>query len=175
MDPNSLTHDNRPITCLGDSGYQPDEPYHITDAFSDNAAKYVREHDFSVQPMIMNLAFTAAHWPMHARERDIAKYQGRCDAGYQAIRQARLARMKQLGVIARFPEITARTGDWEKVPDPQWEADWKLVAMGPMKDRELPVKRELHNIVTDRNEMHDRAGDDPERVAQMNAMWEVYA
>ncbi len=46
-DPNSLTRDNRPITIRNDPAYQPDEAYHITDAFSDNAARYIRDHDFA--------------------------------------------------------------------------------------------------------------------------------
>ena len=37
----------------------------------------------------MYVAYTAAHWPMHALPEDIAKYRGRYDAGYAPIRNAR--------------------------------------------------------------------------------------
>ena len=47
----------------------------------------------------MYVAFTAAHWPMHALEEDIAKYKGKYDGGYEPIRQARFERAKQLGLI----------------------------------------------------------------------------
>ena len=30
----------------------------------------------------MYVAYTAAHWPMHALEHDIAKYEGKYDGGY---------------------------------------------------------------------------------------------
>ncbi len=120
-DPNSLTRDNQLISCRNDPHYQPQEPYHITDAFSDNAVTYIREHD-SDKPFFMYVAYTAAHWPMHARPRDIAKYHGMYDGGYEPIRQARLEKMKRLGVIAADTEITNRAGDWESVPDKQWEA-----------------------------------------------------
>ncbi|MEO2027791.1 MAG: sulfatase-like hydrolase/transferase [Fuerstiella sp.] len=97
-DPNSLTRDNRPITIRNDAVYQPSEPYHFTDAISDNASMFINQHDGS-KPFFMYVAYTAAHWPMHARERDIAKYDGQYDAGYEPIRQTRLEKMKQLGVV----------------------------------------------------------------------------
>ena len=45
------------------------------------------------------LAYTAAHWPMHAKPEDIAKYKGNYDAGYDAVRHERFGRLKQLGLI----------------------------------------------------------------------------
>ena len=44
-DPNSLVRDNELISCVNDPEYQPDEPYHFTDAVSDNAARFIHEHD----------------------------------------------------------------------------------------------------------------------------------
>ena len=41
----------------------------------------------------MYLAYTAAHWPMQARPEDIAKYKGKYDAGYDAVRYERLRRL----------------------------------------------------------------------------------
>ncbi|KPK37743.1 MAG: arylsulfatase, partial [Phycisphaerae bacterium SG8_4] len=68
-DPSTLVRDNKMITPPSDPEYQPGEPYYYTDAISDNAARFVREHDRS-EPFFMYVAYTAAHWPMHARERD---------------------------------------------------------------------------------------------------------
>ena len=42
------------------------------------------------QPFFLYVAYTAAHWPMHALESDIAKYRGKYDAGYEPIRQRAL-------------------------------------------------------------------------------------
>ncbi len=120
-DPNSLIRDNQLITCVNDPKYQPDEPYHFTDAISDNAAMFIREHD-EQRPFFMYIAYTAAHWPMHARQRDITRYRGMYDEGYAAVRQARMAKMKQLGVIASDAELSPRAGTWDEVPDPRWEA-----------------------------------------------------
>jgi arylsulfatase A-like enzyme len=120
-DPNSLTRDNQPITIVNDRKYQPQDPYHFTDAVNDNAVQFIREHD-DTKPFFMYVAHTAAHWPMHARPRDMAKYEGRYDAGYEPIRAARFAKMKKLGVIAPDAELSPLVGDWDKVEDQEWEA-----------------------------------------------------
>ncbi|MEE2825399.1 MAG: sulfatase-like hydrolase/transferase, partial [Planctomycetota bacterium] len=95
-DPNSLVRGNELITCVNDPQYAPEDPYHFTDAISDNAVKFVKEHDPNA-PFFMYVSYTAAHWPMHARPRDIEKYKGAYDAGYQAVRKRRLEKMKQIG------------------------------------------------------------------------------
>jgi arylsulfatase A-like enzyme len=120
-DPNSLTRDNQPITIKNDPLYRPAEPYHLTDAIADNASMYIKESDAS-KPFFMYVAFTAAHWPMQARERDIAKYRGQYDAGYEPIREARLKKMKQLGVVAPDAKLSPIAGNWDEVEDKKWEA-----------------------------------------------------
>ncbi len=89
-DPGSLTRDNTIITAASDPEYRR-EDYYYTDALSDHATKFIREHAraHAATPFFLYLPYTAAHWPMHARERDIAKYKGRYDGGYTAIRAAR--------------------------------------------------------------------------------------
>ena len=120
-DTNSLTRDNKPITIKNDPEYQPDGPYHFTDAISDNAVTFIHEHD-TTKPFFMYVAYTAAHWPMHARPRDIAKYEGTYDQGYEPIRNARFERMKRLGLIASSAELSPLAGQWEDVEDKEWEA-----------------------------------------------------
>jgi arylsulfatase A-like enzyme len=51
------------------------------------------------KPFFAYLAFTAPHWPLQAPAKDIAKYRGRYDAGYQALRARRLKRQAELGLI----------------------------------------------------------------------------
>ena len=54
---------------------------------------------FLLPALIMYVAFTAAHWPLHAKAQDIAKYKGRYDRGYEPIRMARFEQAKKLGLI----------------------------------------------------------------------------
>ncbi len=120
-DPSTLVRDNTMITPPSDKEYQSDEPFYYTDAISDNACRYIKEHDAS-EPFFMYVAYTCAHWPMHARPRDIAKYEGKYDAGYEVIRKARFERMKKLGVIKADSELSPAPATWDSIEDKEWEA-----------------------------------------------------
>jgi arylsulfatase A-like enzyme len=97
FDPSTVVRDGRPISPFTDPEY-PGADYYYTDAISDHAVRFIREHD-PARPFFLYVAYTAAHWPMHARDRDIAKYRGRYAAGYEAIRRGRYARMLEEGVV----------------------------------------------------------------------------
>ncbi|NRA30613.1 MAG: arylsulfatase, partial [Parvularculaceae bacterium] len=52
------------------------------------------------RPFFAYLSFTAPHYPIQAPDEYIAKYDGVYEEGYEAIRQARLERMKAEGLMA---------------------------------------------------------------------------
>jgi len=122
-DPSSLVRDNKLITVANDPEYQP-PLYYYTDAISDHATRFIAEHKQRLgdKPFFMYVAYTAAHWPMHALEKDLAKYKGKYDQGYAPIRQARYEKAKRLGLIdPRWP-LSPTAGDWDKVENKAWEA-----------------------------------------------------
>lgn len=119
-DPNSLTRDNTLISPYADPEYQPAR-FHYTDAITDHAIRFIDEHEKS-SPFFMYVAYTAAHWPLHAFPEDIAKYEGKYDAGYAAIRSARYRRALDLGVIDESVALSPQDGDWSAQPDQEWEA-----------------------------------------------------
>lgn len=122
-DPGTLTRDDAMISPFADAEYQPKQ-YYYTDAISDHAVRYIGEHarDHAQQPFFMYMAYTAAHWPMHALPEDVKKYHGRYDAGYESVRQARLLRLKKAGLVAADAELSPTKGDWSQVKDRAWEA-----------------------------------------------------
>lgn len=122
-DPGTLTRDDAMISPFADPEYKP-ERYYYTEAISDHAVRFIDEHAKAQKdkPFFMYVAFTAAHWPMHALEEDIAKYKGRYDAGYESVRQARLQRLKEMGLAAKDAELSPTAGDWSEVKDRTWEA-----------------------------------------------------
>jgi arylsulfatase A-like enzyme len=74
------------------------------------------------QPFFGYLAFTAPHDPLHAPDDWIDRYKGKYDAGYDALRQARLKQLKALGFISpdatpfpRLPTIPS----WKELTDEQ--------------------------------------------------------
>ncbi len=122
-DPNTLTRDNTQITPENDPEYNPKEPWFYTDAIVDQTTRYIEEHVKSKpnDPFFCYVSFTAAHWPMHAREKTIAKYKGKYDAGYKVIRQKRLQKMKDQGIIKKNTELSPQPWEWGKVKEQEWE------------------------------------------------------
>jgi arylsulfatase len=122
-DPSSLVRDNTMISPYADKQYQPAKFYY-TDAISDHAARFVSDHEkeHTGEPFFLYVAYTAAHWPMHALPEDIAKYKGRYDAGYEPIRQARFKKAASLGLIDAAQTMTTAAQRWDDVPDKKWEA-----------------------------------------------------
>jgi arylsulfatase len=123
FDPSTLVRDNTMISPFADEQYQPAR-YYYTDAISDHAARFIAEHHAQAadKPLLLYVAYTTAHWPMHALDEDIAKYHGKYDAGYEAIRQARFARLKKLGLIGEDAELSPGAGKWADVKQKDWEA-----------------------------------------------------
>jgi arylsulfatase len=100
FDPYTLTRGNEFIVPDSDDFY-------YTDAISDNAAKFVAEHKPD-RPFFMYVAYTSPHWPMHAKPQDIAKYKGRYDKGWDALRAERHRRMIEMGIVKAQWKITPR-------------------------------------------------------------------
>lgn len=122
-DPSSLVRDNTMISPYADPQYTPPQ-YYYTDAIADHAVRFVGDHarDDGAKPFFLYVAFTAAHWPMHALPEDIEKYRGKYDAGYDPIRRARFEKAMRLGLIDSRQPMSPAAGNWPKVQDKKWEA-----------------------------------------------------
>jgi arylsulfatase len=99
--------------------------YYATDAFTDEAVKFI-EGGEPGQPFFLYLAPTAPHWPLHAREEDVARYAGTYDAGWDAIRVARHRRMVEMKLLpGDRPTLSApirREARWAENPTRAWDA-----------------------------------------------------
>lgn len=121
-DPATLCRGNAYITPENDPAYQP-ESFYYTDAISDNAARYVTDHfrNQPDKPFFLYVAYTSAHWPMHAPEEDIKKYDGVYDAGYAPIRKARYQKAIAQGVIDEQWKMSPGAVEWKTFPHQQWD------------------------------------------------------
>lgn len=120
FDPVSLTRNNTPLES-------PSGDFYYTDAISENAAGFINEHAKSKpdQPFFLYVPYTAPHWPLHALDEDIARYRGRYDKGWDALREERLERMTALRIVDskwsltdRDPEVPA----WDSAGHKGWQA-----------------------------------------------------
>ena len=73
---------------------------------STTSSEHAREH--AGTPFFAYVAYTAPHWPLHAHDEDIAKYKGRFDAGWDALREERLDRLVDSGILRRAVEADRR-------------------------------------------------------------------
>lgn len=115
-DPRSLAEDNEYVA--------PREDFYCTTDFTDYAVQCIEEHEGD-QPFFLYLAYTAAHWPMHAPEEAIAKYKGKYDEGWDMMRQRRYERVRELGLIDQYSALSPRdsfVAPWsDDIPDREWE------------------------------------------------------
>jgi len=119
-DPRSLTLDNEYVA--------PREGFYCTTDFTDYALTCIEEHD-PEQPFFLYLAYTAAHWPMHAPAEAVAKYKGRYDQGWDALRRERYERMVNMGLVDPAWELTPRDSFVEPWSDDIEDRDWELANM----------------------------------------------
>ena len=122
FDPDLLTRDGKDIAHEA----RNDPEYYFTDALSNEAADMVNRtlNQNPEQPFFLYLAYTAAHWPLHAHEEDIAKHKGRFTKGWDVLREERMERMQTLGIIPanckmspRHPRVPA----WENEKHKSWQ------------------------------------------------------
>ena len=74
------------------------QTYYYTDAITRSRGavrRRPRERNTRDKPFFLYVAYTAAHWPMHALPEDIAKYKGKYDGGYEPIRKARFEKARE--------------------------------------------------------------------------------
>ena len=121
----------RPRTLMRDETnveHEAEAPgWFYTDAISDNAVSFVEQHhaERADDPFFLYLAYTAPHWPLHAHEDDVARYRGRFDAGWDALREERLARLVKEGIVEDGAELAARdprVPAWDDNDEKAWDA-----------------------------------------------------
>ncbi|MFO7725158.1 MAG: arylsulfatase [Oceanipulchritudo sp.] len=119
--PKTLMRDNTPIE-------PPEEAdFYFTDAISDEAVAQLEKHlsEEDPPPFFQYVAYTAPHWPLHAKPEDIRKYEGTYACGWDSIRERRLKRLRELKITGTESELSGRDPTqpaWEAAADKDWEA-----------------------------------------------------
>jgi arylsulfatase len=127
-DPYSLVENGVPIASVP-------KDFYYTDFISEHSARLVDKFAAEKKPFFMYVAYTAPHWPMQARETDIAQYAETYEVGWDKIREERLAKQKAIGLLPsdeplspsppnrkRFSEGDSVVGPWVDAPSKEWQA-----------------------------------------------------
>jgi arylsulfatase A-like enzyme len=88
----------------------PEEGYHFTDDLTNEAIKWLHQHDAAAgdKPFFLYFATGATHSPHQVPKEWIEKYKGKFDQGWDALRDENFQREKQLGVIPVNAKDTPR-------------------------------------------------------------------
>ncbi len=113
-DPFSLVDGMEPVT-------EVPEDYHFTEAVTERSLDYIKSMSTEEKPFFLYVAHAAPHWPLHAPEERIKSYRGMYDDGWQALRDRRFTRQKELGLFSEDctlpPLDTGELGSWENLDE----------------------------------------------------------
>jgi len=112
---------------------------YLTNKITDNALQFLDDQNKTSKPFFLYVAFNAPHWPLQALPEDIAKYKGRYDIGWDSLRQQRLKRQRELGILLPEQKVSNRDNEvpkWDNLSFEQkqlWKA--KMEVYSAMIDR----------------------------------------
>jgi arylsulfatase len=107
--------------------------FYLTDALTDHAVRFLQEavaparDGQPAKPFFLYVAHIAPHWPLHAREADIAPHREKYRRqGWDDWRARRFERQREAGLIpAAWPLASRPEGihDWKTDRFPDWQAE----------------------------------------------------
>lgn len=131
------------------------EDFYSSDYFAGKLLDFLSEREDNVQlkekPFFAFLAFTAPHWPLQAPESNTKKYKGQYDGGPDALRERRLKRQIELGLLPEDVEahpVVASTKEWDEMSDEEraWSAKTMEVFAGMVDRMDENIGRVLDKI-----------------------------
>ena len=108
------------------------QDFYSTRSYTDTLISFIDENLGDGKPFFAYLPYTAVHYPLQVPDDFIDRYEGVYDAGYQAIREARIARQKELGIIPEDFDPSPR------VPSAQGYRTWAELSA---EERKMEARR----------------------------------
>jgi len=105
--------------------------FYMTDAFNQHALQFLKESAGGEEPFFLYVAHIAPHWPLHAKESDVARFRERYrNTGWDSVRESRLKRQQEAGLIP---------ASWKMGPRPRGVRDWKSDAQKDWQAERMAV------------------------------------
>lgn len=94
--------------------------WYATDLWVDYSIKFLDEAKAAKKPLFLYLAFNAPHFPLQAPSEAINQFRGKYRAGWDRLREQRLAKQKSMGLASTGWALATRPpviSDWETLPE----------------------------------------------------------
>lgn len=115
--------------------------YYSSDAFTDRAIQFIQSPSGGKQdqPFFLYLSYQAPHNPLQAPREDILRHRGKYQGGWQAVREARFKRQKEMGIVppnAVLPDFPQNLPDWKSLTPAQRDLeDLRMSVYAAMVER----------------------------------------
>ena len=94
------------------------QPFHKTDAMTDYALRFLEQAQANDQPFFLYLPYHAPHYPLQAREEDIARYRDEYRVGWDAVRAERFRRLQAGGLLPAGVRLSPPEGNVNRFRQP---------------------------------------------------------
>lgn len=103
------------------------KPFYTTNVITDFALDFLDERP-TEKPFLLYCAYNAPHYPLHAPEADVKKYDGKYAEGWDVLRKRRHEKQLKTGLLPAKWKLSPRAAhipSWDSLSakDKQWEED----------------------------------------------------
>lgn len=145
-----------PVSLMSDNEFiEPGDDFYYTDQINDQAARFIEEADPD-SPLFLYISHVAPHWPLHALQQDIDKYDGVFTVGWDILREKQVRRQIEEGLIDEkwvLSERDHRVPSWDDADHKEWEAHRKAVYAAQIDNMDQGIGRVIESLKkTDRYE-----------------------
>jgi arylsulfatase len=153
--------DKSPLIPAGENPvnpYHPDQEFYTTDFFTEAALDYIDSTRQSPdKPFLLHLCYNAPHFPLEAPDDLIAKYRGRYLQGWDILRQEKLERMMESGIVSKnqkLPRVRGYSGQkregfaYRPVATTDFLPEW--ASLSADEQSELDFRRAIYAAQIDR-------------------------
>lgn len=107
----------------------PDSGFFYTDEIASRAIGFLESQDQQEDPFFLYMAYTAPHWPLHARDSTLQKYKLLYSQGWDELREQRFERMLELGLADSAWQMSERNNE-----APAWDQ------LGELEKRDMAIR-----------------------------------
>lgn len=103
-------------------------PFYTTHAIADFAIDFLDDATADEKPFFLYAAFNAPHYPLHAPEDAVKKYDGKYDGGWDELRKSRHKKQIAMKLLPEKWKLSPRADHvpaWNSLPESEraWESD----------------------------------------------------